>query len=264
MDALLVLVAAMVGGSPSNGAPENYAVGEPIKEPIEEEWIGRCVADIALSGREGKSVLLSDYWDNKPVFLTLVFTRCAGICSPYLGLLQSTVEKVGGAGQDFDMIVVSFDPRDAADDMASLASHYDLEDRDGWVFAVPSSAESIDRLCESIGYTYTWDESRQQFDHAAVTEAIRNGEIARLSLGESISPARFKEMLSEANGDFVSVYPQANSGNTLFRCFDYDPEIGFTPQWGLLLILAPSALVFAATVMLFGLRRRGTGGHEQK
>lgn len=221
-----------------------------FQPPDESELFGREVPDIGLRYTDGGSGRLSELWTERPVFVTLVFSRCAGICSPYLGLLKQTVEQVGYSGDSYQMVVISFDLRDKPKDMLALAKHHGLENDRGWTFATAAGAAELEKLCESLDFDFRWDEERQQYNHPAITVALREGKLARISVGEEISPARFKEMLADARGEFVPIYPVPGRGNALFRCFDYDPKRGFTPNWGMLILIFPgaAALVLAAGI----------------
>lgn len=245
----LVTVALGSGIAGAQEIPDPALLFDP---PDETSLFGREVPDIGLRYADGSSGQLSDQWAERPVFVTLVFSRCAGICSPYLGLLKSTVEQVGSSGDRYQMVVISFDMRDRPEDLVALAKHHNLENDPGWTFAAPASQQELTALCESLDFDFRWDEQRQQYNHPAVTVALRAGKFARISVGEEITPGRFKEMLSDARGEFVPIYPAPGQTAALFRCFDYDPERGFTPNWGMLLLIAPGlgALALASGMFL--------------
>ena len=240
---------------PASGVALAQEIPNPdliFKPPDESRLFGRKVPDVGLRYADGSSGRLSELWAERPVFVTLVFSRCAGICSPYLGLLKQTVEQVGSSGESYQMVVVSFDSRDGPEEMMALAKHHGLQADRGWTFAAPASQEELTALCQSLDFDFRWDDERQQYNHPAVTVALRAGEFARISVGGEISPGRFKEMLSDALGEFVAIYPAPGQRGALFRCFDYDPQRGFTPNWGMLLLILPgiAALTLAAGMFL--------------
>lgn len=260
ISSVLAMVALSCGIVLGSGFVAAQEIPDPaliFDPPDETQLHGRVVPDIELRLADGSSGHLSQLWAERPVFVTLVFSRCAGICSPYLGLLKSTVEQVGSSGERYQMVVISFDIRDRPEDLQSLAKFHHLENDRGWTFAAPASQEELTALCESLDFDFRWDEERQQYNHPAVTVALRAGKFARISVGEEISPGRFKEMLSDARGEFVPIYPAPGQTAALFRCFDYDPERGFTPNWGMLLLVLPGLAAFAvAGVMFVAARRR--------
>lgn len=250
--ALAVLAMAV---ATSTWRPGGVALAQEIpnpalifKPPEESRLFGREVPDIGLRYADGSRGRLGELWAERPVFVTLVFSRCAGICSPYLGLLKKTVEQVGSSGESYQMVVISFDHRDGPEDMLALARHHGLEADRGWTFAAPASQEELTALCQSLDFDFRWDDERRQFNHPAITVALRGGKFARISVGAEISPGRFKEMLADARGEFVPIYPDPGRRGALFRCFDYDRQHGFTPNWGMLILVLPSvaALTLAA------------------
>ncbi len=257
---MAIVATATAIGSPIAAASAREAVtpDSSFKTPDEADLIGREVPDVRLRFADGGEGRLSELWAQRPVFLTFVFTRCAGICSPYLGLLRDTVDQVGGAGDRYQMVVVSFDSRDRPEDMLGLARHHGLENDPGWTFAAPADEESLKALCGSLDFDFRWDDRRQQFNHPAITAVLRGGKFVRLSVGGEIAPGRFKEMLADARGEFVAMYPEPGAKGALFRCFDYDPERGFSPNWGMLLLVLPAvAAVSFASVMFLTARILG-------
>lgn len=249
--AIAATAATMIGLSIGVAAARETASADYVKSPDESHLFGREVPDVALRFADGRDGRLSDLWADRPVFLSLVFSRCAGICSPYLGLLRDTVDQVGGVGERYQMVVISFDVRDRPEDMVALAKHHGLENDQGWTFAIPASSKDLMALCQSLDFDYRWDEKRQQFDHPAITVALRRGKFVRLSVGEAISSGRFKDMLADAWGEFVPIYPAPGERGALFRCFDYDPERGFTPNWGMLFLVLPGVAALAVAAVMF-------------
>jgi cytochrome oxidase Cu insertion factor (SCO1/SenC/PrrC family) len=243
-----VLVTTPMGVAVAQEIPNPDLIFKP---PEESRLFGREVPDIGLRYADGSDGRLSDLWSERPVFVTLVFSRCAGICSPYLGLLKKTVEQVGSSGLRYQMAVISFDVDDRPEDMIALANHHGLEADRGWTFAVPSSSEDLTALCRSLDFDFRWDQESRQFNHPAITVALRAGKFVRLSVGEEISPARFKEMVADAWGEFVPFYPDPGRRGALFRCFDYDPERGFTPNWGMLILIFPAVAALAIAILIF-------------
>jgi cytochrome oxidase Cu insertion factor (SCO1/SenC/PrrC family) len=253
----IALAAIAVMAAAPAGMPIGIAVAQELpdpnlifKPPDETRLFGREVPDIGLRFVDGGDGRLSDLWAECPVFVTLVFSRCAGICSPYLGLLKKTVGQVGGVGERYRMVVISFDARDRPEDMTALAKHHGLDADPGWTFAVPASSKELTALCRSLDFDFRWDEESRQFNHPAITVALRAGKFVRLSVGEEITPRRFKEMLADARGEFVPIYPIPGRRGALFRCFDYDPERGFTPNWGMLVLVFPGAAALTIAALM--------------
>jgi len=232
---------------------------QPPGLPEESLYLHRSLPDVPLQVIGAGTTSLSRLWSDKPLLLTLVFTRCTGICSPFLTSLRSAVSRVGGAGEDYRLLILSFDPRDRPEDMASAAKQLKVEDAAAWQFGT-ASPEDIRRLAESAGFWYLWDEGSGQFDHPAMLVAVDRGRILRILVGGYVTPARLQEVVEELRGDFVPVYPLP--GKVFFRCFQYDPASRrMTLDWGFLLLLLPALTAVGGSLYTF--RAAAPGGYRQ-
>ena len=229
---------------------------QPLEEaPDESRYVYRSIPDAALTLASGEQRRLAELWEDRPLLLTFIFSRCAGICSPFLRNLKATVNGLGDSDLEYDIVVLSFDPRDSAETMKQLAEHLDLETDARWIFAVAAPGD-IRRLTDSIGFWYRWDENVKQFNHPSMIAAIKSGKCVRLYTGGVVPKARMEEILAELRGDFVSIYPLP--GKVLFRCFDYSPDEGFAPNWGMLIMVAPAVIALVLTLGVFAVTRRVT------
>ena len=127
-----------------NGTPD------AAKLPDEGRYINKVLPGILVHSQQTPDLRLSDFWRDKPVLVTMVFARCAGICSPFLSSLKSAADSVGGLGRDYRVVVLSFDPQDTPADMAVVAKHLGIQNDGGWVFATSHPAE-IRRGCRCDG-----------------------------------------------------------------------------------------------------------------
>jgi protein SCO1 len=222
--------------------------------PDEERYINRVLPDILAHSEQIPDLRLSDLWRDKPVLVTMVFARCAGICSPFLSSLKSAADSVGGLSRDYRVVVLSFDPQDTPADMAALARHLGLQNDAGWVFATSLPTE-IRRVADAMGFWFRWDEDRHQFDHPAMLVGVRNGQVLRLLVGGIVSPVRLREVVDELRGGFVRAYPLP--GKVMFRCFQYDPVTQrYRPDWGFLLLFLPGSVALFGTFWVFRTVRR--------
>ncbi|MEM7198889.1 MAG: SCO family protein [Planctomycetota bacterium] len=224
-----------------------------IPAPSEARQLGVAVPDVALHMPDGQEASLALVWAQKPVVLALVFSRCSGICSPFLRSAREAVRGVPGAGLDYTVVAVSIDPDDTPERMAAMAKGLELSNDPGWIFATTDAA-SIRPLADAVGFDYRWVPERQQFEHPAALIGIKDGRCARILTGGQVTRARLAELVTELRGGFVSVYP--GTTNVLFRCFDYDPVRGFEFGWGMLVLVAPTALGLALVLLIFARRRR--------
>ena len=242
LTAAAVLLAAFAAAQPS----------EPGR-PDEARLLYRSVPDVRIRTAGGERSLRA-LSAQRPLLVGLVFTRCAGVCSPFVGSLRTAVGRVGGAGRDYSVLLLSFDPRDTADDMDALGQRHGLRAGDGWVLGTAAPQE-VRALADAIGFWWRWDAGRAQFDHPALVAAVRDGRLQRLLVGAQVAPPRLQEAVREAAGAFVGAYPLP--GRVLFRCFDYDPATGrLRLDWGLLVLGLPALAAAAGTLRLFAAGRR--------
>jgi protein SCO1/2 len=224
--------------------------------PSEERLLNTVVPDIPLTTAAGAHVTLSQIAAGKPLLLAFVFTRCAGVCSPFLTSWRSA-DRALAPKREYSRLVLSFDPRDTATDMSTFARHHALDGNDNWTFAIGDPTD-VRRLADATGFWWTWDENRQQFDHSAMLAGIRNGRLVRLLVGGSITSVRLNELVREVSGEFVRSYPLP--GRVPFRCVRYDAATGRTTlDWGFALLLIPMAATSIGTLAMFaaGARARG-------
>ena len=221
--------------------------------PVEGRYVGRAVPDLVLTDADGHRLSLSSQWHDRPVLLALVFSRCAGICSPMLASLRSA-ETALGARPRYRTVVVSFDARDTPSDMAEWADRLGVRDGGDWTLAVADRGR-VEGLASAVGFWSSWDAQRQQFDHPALLVAIARGRVVRLLVGGTVPPVRLQEVLRELDGDFVAQYPLP--GRVLVRCFQYDPARGRVAiDWGFLLLMLPAGFTLVATLGIFAAARR--------
>jgi protein SCO1/2 len=223
--------------------------------PSEEQLLNVLVPDIPLTTAAGARVTLSQVGNGRPIVLTFVFTRCSGVCSPFLRTWLGADRSVW-RNAAYSRLVLSFDPRDTATDMSGLARHLVLHENDDWTFAV-ADPDDVRRLAETIGFWWDWDEDRQQFDHPAMLAGIRDGRLLRLLVGGTISSARLDELVREMSGEFVSSYPLP--GRIPFRCVQFDAVTGrMRLDWGFGILLVPVGVTGVVTCAMFaaGVRAR--------
>jgi len=248
MAALLVAACAITSLRAQSADPRDAP-------PTEERLLNTTVPDIPLTTVSGARATLSQIAHGRPLLLAFVFTRCGGVCSPFLTSWRSADRAI--AHGRYLRLALSFDPRDTSTDMFTLARHHALDDNDDWTFAVGDPSD-VRRLADATGFWWAWDETRQQFDHPAMLAGIRDGRLVRLLVGGSITSARLDELVREVSGEFVRSYPLP--GRVSFRCVRYDPATGRTTlDWGFALLLIPIAATGIGTLVMFaaGARVRG-------
>jgi protein SCO1/2 len=238
-------------GVPSSQMPvalENVEFAQRLNEPLP--------LDLAFVDEDGRQVRLGDYFSRKPVVLAFVYYECPMLCSQVLNGVTSALAALDEAvGRDFEVVAVSFDPRDtpiaAAAKKKSYVDRYNrLGSERGFHFLTGSEA-SVKALTAAAGFKYAWDEETQQFAHASgFVVATPQGTLSRYFFGIEYAPRDVKFALVESSAGRVgSVVDQV-----LLYCYHYDPKTGSysfvalkaVQLGGALTLLALGGFVFVA------------------
>src|SRR5579863_7014495 len=138
---------------------------------IEQHLDAQLPLDAVFRDETGREVRLGDYFSKKPVVLALVYYRCPMLCTQVLnGFLKSSQAVPLEIGRDYEVVTVSFDPRETPELAAEKKKHYARAYRRegaarGWHF-LTGDHKSIDRLAETVGFRYHYDSPSDQFAHA--------------------------------------------------------------------------------------------------
>lgn len=204
----------------------------------EETNIYEKIYDAPLNVAEQRQMPFHELYSQKPLLLAFVFTRCSGVCNPFLLRLKENLQ-LRAKDNSFNVLVMSFDPRDSIRDMNLLAQRFDVENNKQWIFAV---TDSITKLNQSISFHPVWDSIRNQYDHDALLVGINTeGYITKKLIG--IRQGHDLDLLiASVNNIFSPTYRLPNK-NLLFSCFNYDPKTGKNKLGlGLLFIALPTVL----------------------
>lgn len=206
----------------------------------EESNIYQKVYDAPLRLIDGEQARLHQMAGKKPLVLVLLFTRCTGVCYPYLGQLKKQFEQIRQVeNEPFQVLAVSFDPRDTQEDMQAMAGAFSLQSDSLWQFAV---TDSIEALTKSLGFTALWNEELQQFEHDAILIGLNQQAYITRKLIGFRSNAEIGQLLSSIHNVFSPTFRLPNP-NMRFACFDYDPATGRNkPGIGLVIIALPAVL----------------------
>ena len=179
--------------------------------------------DIYLINENNERVCLTDLID-KPTVINWVYFRCPGICSPLMeGLARVMDESDMKPGIDYQVLTISFDPRETIDlgvrkkvNYLNLVNKKD-EIAKGWHFFVSDSA-SIAKGTNATGFKYK--KAGNDFTHAAsICMVSPKGKITRYLNGVNFLPFDFKMAVIESQKGMSA--PTINK--IMQYCFSYDP-----------------------------------------
>jgi len=226
--ALLVLV---LGPASVGAAIEPAADGRPpaLREVGIDQRLGEALPlDTPFRDDHGKAVKLGDYFGQKPVVLVMTYFECPMLCTLVLNGLTKTLKTMSfEPGKEFDVVAVSFDPRDTPERAAKkketyLAEYGRAATADGWHFLTGDEA-AIARVATAVGFRYKWVPEEKQFAHAAaVMVATPEGRMARYFYGVDYAPRDLRLGLVEAADHKIGSPVDA----LLLFCYAYDPATG--------------------------------------
>ena len=196
---------------------------------IDQRLNNQIPLDLKFRDESGREVRLGDYFKNdKPVVLTLVYYECPMLCNQVLnGVVGTLGAMTFTPGKEFEMVTVSFDPREgpelAAAKKETYLKRYRRENAGlGWHFLTGDKA-AIDALSESVGFRYVWDEQSKQFAHAsAIMVATPGGRLSHYFYGIDYSPKDLRLALVEASEGKIG----SPVDTLLLYCYHYDPATG--------------------------------------
>jgi protein SCO1/2 len=184
--------------------------------------------DLNFLDENGQTVKLRDYFGQKPVVLSLVYYQCPMLCSQVLNGLTSSFNVLSfNAGREFNVITVSFDPRDtpaAANETKQrvLKRYRRPGSEQGWHF-LTGKKDQIDALAQAVGFRHAWDPEIQQYAHASgIMLLTADGHVAQYYYGIEYAPRDLKlGIVQTSKGKVGGLVEQV-----LLYCYHYDPARG--------------------------------------
>jgi protein SCO1 len=248
--ALLSASAAAQINSGVMSAPANTRPPRLENVGIAQHLDAQVPPDLIFRDDTGKTVKLGDYFGRKPIILNLVYYNCTMLCGEALAGLASAMRLIKfDVSNEFDVVTVSFDPRETPD--MAAAKKIDYVKRygrpnaaSGWHF-LTGQPDAINALTKTVGFQYQYDAQSKQYAHAtAIMVLTPQGRISRYFYGVDFPPKDLRMGLVEAS--------QGKIGNAvdavLLYCYHYDPGTG---KYGAM-VSHILRLAAAATMVLLG------------
>ncbi len=237
-----IALATAVGLWIAGAAPAyaQYAAGPQRPDPVGEksgilkqvgidQKIGQQLPlDLVFRDETGRDVRLGQYFNGKPVVMALAYYDCPMLCTQVLNGMTGALKTLSfDAGKEFEVIVVSIDPKDnfrlAANKKQSYVEHYGRpQTAAAWHFLTGTDA-SIKPLADALGFRYAYDPNIKQYAHgAAIYVATPKGVISRYLLGIDFAPRDLRLALVEASNNVLG----SVGDKVLLLCYHYDPTTG--------------------------------------
>src|SRR5262245_51392749 len=189
------------------------AAAQPAR-PIQPSDIGfdqrldeQVPLELAFRDESGNTVRLGDYFNRKPVILALVYYQCPMLCSQVLNGLTGSLKALSfDAGREFEVVAVSFNPRETSELAAAKKESYARDygragAAAGWHFLTgdPKAPKAMAALARAVGFRYAYDPMLNQYAHASgVVVLTPKGRVARYFYGIEYAPRDLRFGLIEA------------------------------------------------------------------
>lgn len=244
-------------GSATPGLPAATLPAALREVGFDQKLNAQIPADIQFHDEDGRTVRIGDYFGSRPVVLSFVYYGCPMLCVQTLSSLAGTLGVLSlDPGRDFEVINISIDPRETPSLALSKKTHYIERSgkpsiASGWHFLTGTQSD-IDRLAQSAGFRYVWDDSLQQFAHpAGIVVLTPQGRIARYLFGIDYGPRDLQLAIIDASANRVGSPIQ----KVLLYCYHYNPATGqyslaimrIVRLAGLVTVLSLGALIFVWT-----------------
>jgi protein SCO1/2 len=227
---------------------------------IEQNLNQQVPLNLIFRDEFGRSMPLSTYFSgHKPVLLTLVYYTCPMLCNLVLTGMESSLRAISlDPGRDFEIVAVSFDPRDTPEIAAAKRAGYLQRYRrpntaNGWHFLTGDEA-NIQALTSAVGFRYKLDPSTGQYAHAsAIMILTPEGRLSRYFYGVEYAPRDVRLGLVEASQNRIG----SPVDQILLFCYHYDPATGKYGAIAMNMVRFAGAtfVMVCGTFLLFAWRR---------
>jgi protein SCO1 len=247
------------GTIPESGKPSSLKPEQLKEVSFKQRLNEQLPLEAPFKDEYGRDVTLGRYFnEQRPVIVAFVYYQCPMLCTQVMNGISSSLRALTfTAGQEFDVVLISFDPRDkpaaAAEKKRAHLKYWASEQTSGgWHFLTGDEA-TVRRVANAAGFTYQWDEQTQQFAHVSgVLVATPEGKLARYFYGVEYSPKELRMALVEAGQGHIG----SAIDELLLFCYHYDPENGRYGVMIMNLVRAAGILTVAAMVGFIVMARR--------
>jgi protein SCO1 len=217
------------------GMPGGITPAELKKVQFDQNLGVQVPLGLPFRDETGRAVQLSQYFNGRPVVLALVYYECPMLCTQALnGLVKSLKVLALEPGRDYNVVTVSFNPKETPVQAAEKKDHYlQLLKRagasDGWHF-LTGDETAIRLLTDTVGFHYVYDEVTKQYAHpTGVIVLTPEGKTSKYIYGIDYGPRDLRLALVEASDHRVGTPVD----RLLLYCYHYDPTTG---KYGLVLM----------------------------
>ncbi|MEZ6113712.1 MAG: SCO family protein [Pirellulaceae bacterium] len=184
--------------------------------------------DITFQDEQGHGVDLRSVIRDKPVVLNLVYFECPMLCNLTMNNFIRTLRTMRmNVGSEFDVVTISFDPREtpamsASAKRTALQRYGRGESANGWHF-LTGEQNSIEKLTAAVGFRYQYDPINGQYAHPSTLIVITpDGRVSRYLPGVEFPARDLRLSVVEASDGGIATI----SDHITLLCYAYNPHTG--------------------------------------
>jgi len=121
-----------------------------VSAPDIRQSLGNRVPDGRFVDERGDTLRLSDF-AGTPLVLSPVFTKCPHACPAITAGLMEALDGLGGVGETFKILTLSFDPDDTPADLRAYREKTGMPQT--WSLAV-GTTDQVDPVLEAVDFRY--------------------------------------------------------------------------------------------------------------
>jgi protein SCO1/2 len=221
----------LYGARPETGNPSTGLPTALREVRIEQKLDQQLPLDLVFRDETGQPVRLGQYFGQKPVVLAFVYYDCPMLCTQVLNAMVTSFRVLPfEIGKDYDVVTVSFDPRETNTlatakkqvYMKYLPERMRAGANSGWHF-LTGDQPSITQLTDAVGFHYRYDEATKQFAHASgIMVTTPQGKLSRYFYGVDYPARDLRLGLIESSENKIG----SPVAQLLLYCYHYDPATG--------------------------------------
>jgi protein SCO1/2 len=194
--------------SPVEPPPPGFEGATVIEKPD-----AQVPLDLEFTDEKGQTVRLGDFFHrDRPVLLAMVYFRCPMLCNLTLnGIVEAVKPLKLTPGREFEIVTVSFDPREGPELAGSKKANYlkslgNPVAGEGWHFLTSSNPAAAKTLGDALGFGYKLDAKGENYLHqAAIYICTPDGRVSRTMLGVKFPSDSLHVALAEASQGKISL-----------------------------------------------------------
>jgi protein SCO1/2 len=207
----------------------------------------RLPGQMRLTDAQGTTKTLRQWLNGKPTVWVLADYTCKTLCGPVIGIVADALDKSGlRPGQDFSYMVVGLDPKDTAEDAATMKRGRIDGPLADHTFFLRASPHDTTALLHAFGFQPVYDRENDQFAHPVAAFVVApQGKIAVVLSGLALQVTDLRLALVSASQGRVG----SLTDHIRLLCYGFDPARGvYTVAVGR--VLAGAGAVTAISLIL--------------